>query len=82
MAMSPTGHLIVSNSDVINPDPNQPSELVEFTIEGKFVAQLSLDPAFGGSFGLAFAAPHGDSVRFAAVDDNVPNITICKLRLP
>ncbi|MBV9157506.1 MAG: hypothetical protein JO097_14680, partial [Acidobacteriaceae bacterium] len=66
MVMTPTGHLIVSNSDVINPDPNQPSELVEFTVEGKFVAELSLDPNFGGAFGLAFAAPHGDSVRFAA----------------
>jgi hypothetical protein len=82
MAMAPTGHLIVSNSDVINPDPKQPSELVEFTIDGKFVAELSLDPNFGGSFGLAFAAPVGDSVRFAAVDDNVPNITIWNLRLP
>jgi hypothetical protein len=82
MAMAPTGHLIVSNSDVINPDPKQPSELVEFTTDGKFVAELSLDPNFGGSFGLAFAAPVGDSVRFAAVDDNVPNITIWNLRLP
>lgn len=82
MAMTPTGHLIVSNSDVINPDPNQPSELVEFTKGGKFVAELSLDPNFGGSFGLAFAAPAGDTVRFAAVDDNVPNITIWSLRLP
>lgn len=82
MAMTPTGHLIVSNSDVINPDPKQPSELVEFTKEGKFVAELSLDPNFGGSFGLAFSTPHDDSVGFAAVDDNVPNITIWTLRLP
>lgn len=82
MAMAPNGHLIVSNSDVINPDPKQPSELVEFTKDGHFVAELSLDPNFGGSFGLAFAAPEKNSVRFAAVDDNVPNITIWTLRLP
>jgi len=82
MAMSPNGHLIVSNSDVINPDPKHPSELTEFTIEGRFVAQLSIDPNAGGSFGLAFAQPQGSFVRFAAVDDNVPNITIWNLRIP
>lgn len=82
MVMAPNGHLIVSNSDVINPNLKEPSELVEFTKGGKFVAQLSLDPSFGGAFGLAFAAPENDSVRFAAVDDNVPNITIWNLRLP
>ncbi len=82
MAMAPNGHLVVSNSDVINPDPKQPSELVEFTVAGEFVAQLSVDPAFGGAFGLAFSKPHDDQVRFAAVDDNASNITIWKLRLP
>jgi hypothetical protein len=82
MAMAPNGHLVVSNSDVINPDANQPSEIVEFTIGGRFVTQLSVDPAQGGSFGLAFSKAHDDQVRFAAVDDNVPNITIWNLRLP
>ncbi len=82
MAMAPNGHLVVANSDVINPDPKQPSELVEFTVAGEFVAQLSVDPAFGGAFGLAFSKPHSDQVRFAAVDDNASNITIWNLRLP
>jgi hypothetical protein len=82
MAMAPNGHLVVANSDVINADPNQPSELVEFTIGGRFVAQFSVDAAVGGSFGLAFSKAHDDQVRFAAVDDNVPNITIWNLRLP
>lgn len=82
MALAPNGHLVVSNSDVINADPNHPSELVEFTIEGRFVTELSVDPAPGGSFGLAFSKAHHDQVRFAAVDDNVPNITIWNLRLP
>ena len=35
------------------PDPNQPSELVEFTVDGEFVKEISLDPTPGGSFGLA-----------------------------
>src|ERR1700693_2271355 len=53
LAMSPNGHLLVTNNDSINPDPLQPSELVEFTVEGHFVKQISLDPSPGGSFGLA-----------------------------
>jgi len=82
MAEAPNGHLVVSNSDVINGDPNQTSELVEFTKSGKFVTELSLDPAAGGSFGLAFSPVSRDVVKLAAVDDNVPNITIWSLRLP
>ena len=82
MAMSPNGHLIVSNSDVINPDPDQTSELVEFGLDGTFISELSVDPNPGGSFGLAFSVAVNGTVRFAAVDDNVPNITIWNLRIP
>jgi hypothetical protein len=55
LAKAPNGHLLVTNNDstLINFDPNQPSELVEFTVEGRFVKQISLDPTPGGSFGLA-----------------------------
>lgn len=68
MAEAPNGHLLVANSDVINSDPNQASEIVEFTVEGRFVKQLPMDPQQGGSFGLAVAKSRG-AVRFAAVDD-------------
>lgn len=68
MAMAPNGHLIASNNDVINSDPNQPSELVEFTVEGEFVRQISVDPAQGGSFGLAISSMNHIS-KLAAVDD-------------
>ena len=80
MIMAPNGHLVVANNDSINPDPNQPSEIVEFTIGGKFVKEISVDPAFGGSFGLAVMT-HGDTARFAAVDDNVPVLLIWTLPL-
>src|SRR5260370_9267796 len=56
MAEAPNGDLLVANSDVINSDPNQPSEIVEFTKQGQFIKQLSMDPAQGGSFGLAVSA--------------------------
>jgi hypothetical protein len=79
LALGPNGHLFTANGDAINPDPNQPSEITEFTPQGQFVAQLSVDPQEGGAFGLAFSQPRNDSVHFAAVDDNVPNITVWTL---
>lgn len=80
MAVAPNDHLLVANSDVINSDPNQPSEIVEFTVNGQFVKQLSVDPNQGGSFGLAQAS--GDDVTtFAAIDDNTASITIWQLNL-
>ena len=81
MTMAPNGHLVVSNNDVINPDPTQPSEIVEFTIGGKFVKEISVDPNPGGSFGLAVTS-HDDTARFAAVDDNTSTLLIWTLSLP
>jgi len=80
MIQAPNGHLVVSNNDAVNPDPNQPSELVEFTKQGHFVKQISVDPAQGGSFGLAVAAS-GDTVNLAAVDDNQNILLIWTLKL-
>ncbi len=71
--------LITANGDAVNGDPNQPSELVEFTRSGQFVAQLSVDlGGQGGAFGLAL---HGrdDNRRFAAVDDVVNTLKIWSL---
>ncbi len=78
MTMAPNGHLLVSNNDAINPDPAQPSEIVEFTLGGKFVKQLSVDPTPGGSFGLNVQTV--DYVAtFAAVDDNASVLLIWTL---
>ena len=79
MALGPNGHLFVANGDAVNADAKHPSEIVEFTPQGRFVAQLSVDPVQGGAFGLAFSQTRSDFVRFAAVDDNVPNITVWRL---
>jgi hypothetical protein len=81
MTMAPNGHLLVSNNDAINSDPSQPSEIVEFTIEGQFVKQLSVDPAQGGAFGLAVQT-FGSTAQFAAVDDNANDLLIWTLPLP
>lgn len=78
MTMAPNGHLLVSNNDGINPDAKQPSEIVEFTVAGQFVKQLSVDPAQGGSFGLAVRS-NPDTAIFAAVDDNTSTLTVWTL---
>ena len=61
--------------DAVNPDPNQTSELVEFTPGGKFVGEFSLDPNAGGAFGLAVTET-GGTVRLAAVDDNTNSLDV------
>jgi DNA-binding beta-propeller fold protein YncE len=78
MIAAPNGHLLVSNNDAINPDPAHTSEIVEFTIAGHFVKQLSVDPAPGGSFGLNVQTVH-DVSTFAAVDDNINSLLIWTL---
>jgi hypothetical protein len=78
LAEAPNGDLLVSNNDTINPDPNQPSEVVEFTKQGAFVKELSMDPAFGGSFGLAVNTVNNVST-FATIDDNTASLFIWTL---
>ena len=75
LVLARNGDLISTQGDAVNPDPNQPSEVVEFTPEGQFVAQLSIDPAQGGAFGLALR-PLEDGFVFATVDDNIPVLDI------
>ncbi|MGD0096084.1 MAG: hypothetical protein ABSB60_06290 [Terracidiphilus sp.] len=78
MTAAPNGHLLVTNNDSINSDPNQPSEIVEFTKQGEFVKEISVDPAQGGSFGLAVSSSRNQSI-LAAVDDNAPSLIIWTL---
>ncbi len=69
LVLARNGDLISTQGDAVNPDPNQPSEIVEFTAEGQFVSQFSVDPAPGGAFGLALR-PLEVGFVFATVDDN------------
>ena len=68
LTLAPNGDLITANGDAVFGDPTQPSELVEFTPEGQFVGQFSVDPAQGAAFGLALHFK-GNTGTFAAVDD-------------
>jgi hypothetical protein len=69
------GDLIVSNGDAVSPDSAQPSELVEFTPQGRFVAEFSVDASAGGAFGIAATDDNGQ-LRFAAVDDNTNTVSV------
>jgi DNA-binding beta-propeller fold protein YncE len=50
LALAPNGDLLTADGDAINVEANQPSELIEFTPEGQFVGELSLDAALGAAF--------------------------------
>jgi hypothetical protein len=75
LTIAPNGNLICSNNDVINAVAGQPSELVELTRGGVFVAERSVDPNLGGAFGLAFGTVSG-KITFAAVDDNTSSLEV------
>lgn len=79
LALAPNGDLITANGDAINSDPTQPSELVEFTPEGQFIGQFSVDPNQGAAFGLALHFS-GNVGTFAAVDDATNVLDIWTLK--
>ncbi|HXH40684.1 MAG TPA: hypothetical protein VNN08_18780 [Thermoanaerobaculia bacterium] len=70
LARSGNGDLITSQGDAVNPDPNHPSEIVEYSAAGTFVAEFSIDSAPGSAFGLALR-PTSNGFVFAAVDDGM-----------
>ena len=78
LAQAPNGDFLVTNGDAINPDPAQPSEIVEFTPAGAFVKELSVDSAPGSAFGLAVSVS-GGIASFAAVDDGPSNLFVWKI---
>ncbi|MBB5458724.1 hypothetical protein HDG33_002367 [Paraburkholderia sp. Cpub6] len=61
------------------PDPKRSSEIVEFTVDGQFVAQMSVDPAPGSAFGLAFGLDSKRHLQFTAVDDATNTATVWTL---
>ncbi|MGR3909461.1 hypothetical protein Q3A80_20690 [Burkholderia sp. SR8] len=81
LALAPNGHLVTANGDAVNADPKQPSEIVEFTVDGRFVAQMQVDIVPGAAFGLAFGQGSAGQPQFAAVDDNTNTATVWTLRL-
>jgi hypothetical protein len=73
LALAPNGDLLATNDDAVNVDPNQPSELVEFTPAGQFVGELSLDPALGAAFQLVVQSTR-HTVTIATLNDDVDTV--------
>ena len=79
LVLAPNGHLITANGDAQNPGGTQ-NDLVEFTVQGKFVANFQVDNgAAGGAFGVAITGSEG-RLRFAAVDDDQNTLNIWTVR--
>lgn len=81
LVMAPDGNLIAANTDAVNSDAKEPSELVEFTTAGKFVDEFSVDPNTGGAFAIAVGTVDGTDV-FAAVDDDQAMLTVWETGQP
>ncbi|MGH7439547.1 MAG: hypothetical protein ACRENE_27985 [Polyangiaceae bacterium] len=81
LARTPTGHLISAQGDAVNPDPSQPNEIVEFSADGSFLSEFSIDPAPGSAFGIALERSRG-VLRFAAVDDGANQLDEWVLKTP
>jgi hypothetical protein len=82
LAILPNGHFVVADSDGSNADPNQPSELVEYSATGEFLAQMPVDPNNGGAFGLAVNNIGWGTIRMGYVDDNANTLTIQTIVVP
>jgi hypothetical protein len=82
LALAPNGDLITANADAVNVDPNQLSELVEFTPRGRFVSQFSVDPNdAGAAFGVALGTIGGKE-SLAAVNDANSTLDIWTIPMP
>jgi len=70
LVLAKNGNLITANGDAVNEEASQPSEMVEFTRNGKFVDQVPVDPSGqGGAFGLALVENEDQELQLAAADD-------------
>jgi hypothetical protein len=76
LVFASNGDLLTANGDAVNPDPTQPSEIVEFTKQGKFVTQFNVDAGQGGAFGIGVAEVSAGIVRLVFIDDNANDMTV------
>ena len=79
LVLAPNGDLISSQGDAVNPDPNQQSEIVEFTKSGQFVTEFAVDSTVGAAFGIAINVPRGGEADFAAVNDTLNTLIVFDL---
>ncbi|MGH8014025.1 MAG: YncE family protein [Candidatus Binataceae bacterium] len=79
LMIAPNGDLVTANADpAAHVDPAQPSELVEFTTQGRFVRQFSIDPNNGSAFAILNVSSERVN-QFAYVDDFSSIVNILRL---
>jgi hypothetical protein len=76
---APNGHLLAANGDAVNADVLHPSEIVEFTKNGRFVAQYDVDASQGGAFGLDTQRDTKGGFNYAVIDDVTNNLSVYRL---
>lgn len=81
LRFAPNGDLLTANGDAVNADPAHPSEIVEFTPSGHFVAEYNVDAGQGGAFGLDAVQDSDGRVNYAAVDDVPSSLSVYRLRV-
>jgi DNA-binding beta-propeller fold protein YncE len=79
LRFAPNGDLLTANGDAVNADPAHPSEIVEFTPSGQFVAQYDVDASQGGAFGLDVLLDSDGAFNYAAVDDVPGSLSVYRL---
>lgn len=80
LALAPNGDLVTANGDAIASGQNQPSEIIEFTPQGQFVAEMQVDPSAGSAFGLAFGLSSSGQQQFAVVNDGTNTAIVWTFR--
>jgi DNA-binding beta-propeller fold protein YncE len=79
LRFAPNGDLLAANGDAVNADTAHPSEIVEFTPSGHFVAQYDVDASQGGAFGLDTNLDSDGGFNYAVVDDVPSSLSVYRL---
>jgi len=78
LRMAPNGNLLTANGDAVNGDVLHPSEIVEFTTEGRFIREYNVDPSQGGAFGIDTIL-EGSGWNYAVIDDVTNSLAVYRL---
>jgi hypothetical protein len=79
LRFAPNGDLLAANGDAVDANVAQPSEIVEFTTSGLFVAEYDVDSTEGGAFGLDTVLEGSPPWNLAVVDDVTNNLSVYQL---
>ncbi len=81
LRFAPNGNLLTTNGDAVNADVLHPSEVIEFTRNGKFVLEYNVDASQGGAFGIDTVLTEAAiNFNYAVVDDVTNSLAVYRLR--